>query len=230
MKPFWVSEAIERNGLKTVYINPLPEKYCTFDCVFCPLEQRTAMKTELSFHFEETAELLIELEDRLRNNSVDAVFIMPDGEGLANGDLALIYELVKRYGCKAKIISNGYILNNPLYKKILLQFDEVIGELMTTNEEDFHSLQRPMEGYSLKSYVENMAAFSRDYSGEFNLSITLLKNYSDNEAALRFFKEAARMINPSNIYIETPEEGKLQEAFGVDAATIERFNTELNSY
>lgn len=227
MEPFWISDIVERNGEKTLYINPLPEKYCTFDCVFCPMEMRTSKKTDQYFHFEGTQQLLSRLETILSKSSVDNVFIMPDGEGLANADLTSILEVIKRHGCKSKIISNGYLFNHPQYKEILLQFDEVIGELMTVNEEDFQKLQRPIEGYSLGSYVENMAAFRKDFTGDFNLSITLLKNYSDDAEALKFFRVAVAKIKPNNIYWETPEEGKLQQAFGVNEDVIEKFKAEL---
>lgn len=228
MKPFWVSEIVERYGEKILYVNPLPEKYCTFDCVFCPIEERTVKKTEDNFHFEETSNILKQIENILSKNKVETVFIIPEGEGLANSDLGAIINLVKSLGSKVKIITNGYILNNPQYKTLMLKCDEVIGELMTAKAEDFQKLQRPIEGYTLHAYVENMAAFRQDFYGEFNLSITLLKNYSDNEAALKFFKQAVDKIKPTNVYIETPEEGKLKQAFGVDEATIEYFKVELN--
>jgi wyosine [tRNA(Phe)-imidazoG37] synthetase (radical SAM superfamily) len=74
-----------------------------------------------------------------------------------------------------------------------------------------------------------MAAFRQAYSGEFNLSVTILKNYSDSERALDFFKDAIKLLMPKHVYIETPEEGRLQQAFGVDEAIIEKFKSELNS-
>jgi wyosine [tRNA(Phe)-imidazoG37] synthetase (radical SAM superfamily) len=229
MKPFWVSEVQERYGEKTLYVNPLPEKICTFDCVFCPAQERTINKTDNSFHFKETEVLLQEIESILKSTAVDTVFIMPDGEGLANEDLESIINLIKSYHCKVKIITNGYILNHPKYKQLMLKCDEVIGELMTITEEDFQKLQRPINGYTLKAYVESMAAFRQAYSGEFNLSVTILKNYSDSERALDFFKDAIKLLMPKHVYIETPEEGRLQQAFGVDEAIIEKFKSELNS-
>lgn len=228
MKPFWISDIRDRHGMKTIYINPLPEKHCTFDCVFCPIEVRTAVKTEESFHFDGSAGMLKELENALRANTVDQVFIMPDGEGLANAELADIIAMAKKHHAKVKIITNGYLLNHPLYKDTMLSCDEIIGELMTIKEDDFQKLQRPVAGYTLQSYVENMIDFCRVYKGEFNLSITLLKKYSDSDEALEFFKEAIKKLKPKHVYIETPEEGKLQEAFGVDAATAKRFEKELN--
>jgi wyosine [tRNA(Phe)-imidazoG37] synthetase (radical SAM superfamily) len=228
MKPFWVSEVLERHGEKTLFVNPLPEKICTFDCVFCPILERTAHKTEDSFHFEGIESLLLEIKSVLMNNTIEKVFIMPDGEGLANRDLESIIKLVKSFGCRVKIITNGYILNHPAYKPLMLSCDEVIGELMTVTEEDFQRLQRPIAGYTLKAYVDNMTAFRQDYKGEFNLSITLLKNHSDSKAALDFFKEAVKRIKPDHVYVETPDEGKLQQAFGVDDATIDKFRSELN--
>lgn len=229
MDPFWISEIEDRKGEKVLYINPLPEKCCTFDCVFCPIEERTINKTEQSFFFEGTKAMLEKLEVILKENKVDKIYILPDGEGLANAELPAIILLAKQAGCKLRIITNGYILNHPLYKDIMLQCDEVIGELMTVREEDFQRLQRPLEGYTLQDYVNNMHQFRKAFKGMFDLSITLLKNYSDDKQALDFFKSAVCLLKPSNIYVETPEEGKLKQAFGVEQEIVDKFKSELEA-
>lgn len=226
MKPYWISEIHEENNVRTVYINPLPDKYCSFDCVFCPLG-RTTHKTDNGYRFEGTEDFLIRLRNKLSGEKIDEVFINPTGEGLANSELGKVIELIKSFGCRIKILSNGYVVNRKENRELLWLCDEVVGELMTVTEEDFQRLNRPLEGYTLNAYVDNMAAFNRSFDGQLTLSITLLKKYSDNEAALSFFRDAIDKIKPDNVYFETPEEGKLAEAFGVGSETLEKFQKEL---
>lgn len=226
MKPFSISKTYEENNVRTVYINPLPDKYCSFDCVFCPLG-RTTHKTDTSYKFEGTEDFLIQLRNKLSGEKIDEVFINPAGEGLANSELGKVIGLIKSFGCRIKILSNGYVVNRKENQELLRLCDEVVVELMTVTEEDFQRLNRPLEGYTLKAYVDNMAAFNRSFDGQLTLSITLLKKYSDSEAALSFFRDAIDRIKPDKVYFETPEEEKLRKALGVDEETLDRFRKEL---
>ena len=85
MDSFSIGNLYEINGLKTVDINLLPENYCGFDCVFCPLG-RTIVKTNKIFHFEETKEFIKNLSVFLDNNQLELVFIK-NGESLANAKI-----------------------------------------------------------------------------------------------------------------------------------------------
>jgi wyosine [tRNA(Phe)-imidazoG37] synthetase (radical SAM superfamily) len=93
--------------------------------------------------------------------------------------------------------------------------DEVIGELAVTNERDFHKLLRPIEGYTLEEYVNNMAEFRKWFSGKFTLDITIIKNYSDSDESVDIFRGMIQKISPDEVYFETPDEDRLKGAFQV---------------
>jgi wyosine [tRNA(Phe)-imidazoG37] synthetase (radical SAM superfamily) len=90
MEGFSISNVYVENGCNVIDINPLPEDYCSFDCVFCPLG-RTAVKTDKMFFFKETKEFINRLREVLHNNKVDIVFINPDGE------LIDVIRLIKKF-------------------------------------------------------------------------------------------------------------------------------------
>jgi len=142
---------------KVVDINPLPENYCSFDCVFCSLG-RTKVKTDKSFDFKEIEGLLHRLEEILKKENIDIVFINPDGDILAQSKILDVIKLIKKYNVKVKTISNGYLFNRHEYKNILNNCDEIIGELAVTNEEHFQKIQRPLKGYTLEKYISNMVS------------------------------------------------------------------------
>jgi wyosine [tRNA(Phe)-imidazoG37] synthetase (radical SAM superfamily) len=228
MKGFSIGKVyVNGNMEKVVEINPLPENYCSFDCVFCPFG-RTQVKTDQIFDFKEMEAFLGNLEELLKDQLIDLVFINPDGELLANGRILEVINLIKKYAVKVKIISNGYLFNRDAYKEILNHCDRVIGELAVTSEEHFQKTQRPLQGYTFKEYVSNMEKFNKQYTGKFILDITILKNYSDSNENVERFKEIIRRIKPAGIIVQTPEEGELKEAFGVDEARLEEIEKQLN--
>jgi wyosine [tRNA(Phe)-imidazoG37] synthetase (radical SAM superfamily) len=127
-----------------------------------------------------------------------------------------------------KIISNGYLFNRDEYKEILNLCDQVIGELAVTSEEHFRKIQRPLQGYTFEKYVSNMEKFNQQYGGKFILDITILKNYSDSNENVERFKKIIRRIKPDGIILQTPEEGELKEAFGVEEARLKEIDNQIN--
>ena len=226
MKPFSISSVyLGVKGTRCIDINPLPENYCSFDCVFCPLG-RTKVKTDESFNFEKTKGFLAELEEVLKKEKVEYVFINPDGEALANEEILGVIRLIKANNAIVKLLCNGYLMTREEYRGILNECDEVVGELAVTTEEKFQKVQRPLEGYTLKKYISNMEDFKKQYPGRFILDITLLKNISDSDEDVERFERYIEMINPHELFIETPS-GSSKKSLRVSEERINEISRRL---
>lgn len=229
MKPFSISDIyLNKKNQSVIDINPLPENYCSFDCVFCPIG-RTKVKTDKPQSFKETEEFLERLEEVLEDNSIDLVFINPDGELFAQNRITEILHIIKRHDAKVRIISNGYLFNRAENRPVLNACDEVIGELAVTTEDDFQKLQRPLPGYTLSDLVSNMARFNSQYQGKFILDITILKKYSDSDEDIERFKRFIRKISPDELDVHTPATGKLQSAFGINCVRLKEITDKLDT-
>ncbi len=228
MKPFSIGK-IYLNEIKerVIDINPLQGKYCTFDCIFCPLGP-TKFKTDIPHNFNETGAFLNTLENVLKQETIDVVFINPDGELLAQERISEVVNLIKKHNIKLKIISNGYLFNRGEYETTLNHCDEVIGELAVTNEDDFQKIQRPLKGYTLEDHVSNLTRFNRQYQGKFILDITILRNYSDSHEDIERFEEFIKGIKPDEIYVHTPSKKKFKKAFAIDEARLQEIKKQLS--
>ncbi len=227
MEPFSIGKVyLNEINERIIDINPLPEKYCTFDCIFCPLGP-TKFKTEIPHNFNETGAFLDALENVLKQETIDTVFINPDGELFAQERISEVVSLIRKHNVKVKIISNGYLFNRSEYQIILNNCDEVIGEVVVTSEKDFQKIHRPIQGYTLKDHVLNMASFNRQYHGKFILDITILKNYSDKPDDIQTFQEFIKHIRPDEIYVHTPSKEKFKKTFAVDEARLKEIKKEL---
>ena len=226
MKSFSISEVYIKENMRTIDINPLDKKYCSFDCVFCPYG-RTIVKTYDSFDFEKNDEFLIELENSLKINEIDLVYIDPLGESLANNRFSDIIDLVKEYKSKIKILSNGYIFNDERYLFDLNKCDEVIGELAVTTEEKFIKIQRPIKGFTLEKYIGNMTEFNEQFNGIFSVDITILKNISDSEDDIDKFIKFLEIIKPDKISIGTSTNEKLKGKFQVNDEKLKHIESKL---
>ena len=127
MKSFSYKEVYTEEGKRVLEVNVLPEKYCNFDCIFCPIG-RTHNKVDTQHSFDNIEDSLKELEDMIKKDKVDLVFINSKGEALINDKIGYIIDFIKSKGVSVRLLSNGYLLGKDEYMVIANKCDEVIGE------------------------------------------------------------------------------------------------------
>ena len=203
----------------------LPEKYCNFDCIFCPIG-RSKNKIDTQKSFDKIDSSLIELENMIENTKAELIFINSKGEALVNDKIGDIIDFIKAKGLPVRLLSNGYLLGRDEYMKIANKCDEVVGEIKTITEKDFQKVQRPIEGYTLAEYISNMASFSKQYKGKFLFEITIIKGYNDNEESIQKIKNIIKEISPDKIIVARMEDERFKKKLGI---TDERFEEISNA-
>lgn len=215
MSGFTYKEVYQEAGRRVLEVNVLPEKCCNFDCIFCPIG-RAERKTDTQRPFEGAEEALQELERRLDTSGAELVFLNAMGEALVHSHIGQVIDRIKGRGLAVRLLSNGYLLGQDPYRSLAAQCDEVIGELKVVTEADFQKVQRPVQGYTLEAHIRSMASFRRRYPGQFLLEITILRGYSDSEAAVAFFRQAIRTIRPDKVLTVRLEDPRFAARLGVD--------------
>lgn len=219
MSNFSYKDIYVEDGRRVLEVNILPEKYCNFDCIFCPIE-RSQNKVDTQKSFEKMDDSLIELENMMESTKAELVFINSKGEALVNGKINDLIRVIKSKGVPVKLLSNGYILNRPEYKEIANICDEVIGEIKVSSNEDFQKIQRPIDGYTFEEHISNMKAFREQYKGNFIFEITILKGYNDDEESILKLKNIIKEISPDKLIIARMEDEIFMKKLGI---TDERF-------
>jgi len=211
---------------KVMEINVLPSKYCNFKCVFCPIGQ-SGEQTEEAFHFEESTPFLLSLAERIDAEKPDVLFVNSMGESFANDQLNELISLAKGKNVQVSLYTNGFPLGNPEFARIASLCDEVSGEIKAVNEPSFQKLQRPLPGYSLETYMENMTRFRDSYQGRFTVYVTLIKGANDNPDSVEWIRKALLLLNPTAIVFETFTDEKFGKAFGVPEEKLEEIKQAL---
>lgn len=214
------------DGKKVLEMNILPEKYCNFDCVFCPIG-RSKNKIDKPVSFEDYSSSISELDSIIEKTQPDLVFINSKGEALVNDKVSQIIDFIKSKGLKVRLLSNGYILSKYEYINIANKCDEIIGEIKAITEEDFKKLQRPIEGYTLENYIKNMVSFNKQYNGKFIFEITIIKKYNDDEESVQKIKDVIKRINPDKIEIVRIDDERMKKTMWVDDEKFEEIKREL---
>ncbi|MBQ8998368.1 MAG: radical SAM protein [Clostridium sp.] len=229
MSNFSYKDVYIEEGKRVLEVNILPEKYCNFDCIFCPIG-RSKNKVDSPISFNEIDVDLNELENKIEETKADLIFINSKGEALINNKIDKIIRFIKNKGLIVRLLSNGYLLGKDEYKKIANDCDEVIGEIKVITEEDFQKIQRPIEGYTLDKYISNMALFNKQYNGKFIFEITIIKGYNDNEKSINELKDIITKINPDKVIVSRIEAEIFKKKLGISDEELQKISKELLSY
>ncbi len=219
MQGFTYKEIYMEEGKRVLEMNVLPEKYCNFDCIFCPIG-RSQNKTDAQITFDALPSSLAELGNRIEETKPDLVFINSKGEAFVNEGIGEIIAFIAAKGLPVRLLSNGYLLGEPAYMAIANRCEEVIGEIKVTTEEDFQKVQRPMAGYTLEKHISNMISFRRQYQGKFILEVTIVKGYSDDEGSIEKIKTIIRELSPGKVIVARMDDEPFKKKLGI---TDERF-------
>jgi wyosine [tRNA(Phe)-imidazoG37] synthetase (radical SAM superfamily) len=214
------------DGKRVLEVNILPEKYCNFDCIFCPIG-RSHNKVDTPQSFDEMDNSLRELESMIENTKAELVFINSKGEALVNDKVCDIIELIKGKGVPVRLLSNGYLLGKDKSIKVANMCDEIIGEIKAITEKDFQKIQRPIEGYTLEEYISNMTLFNKQYKGKFILEVTIIKGYNDDEESIQKVKNIINEISPQKVIIARMEDEVFKKKLGISDERFDEISKEL---
>lgn len=228
MSSFDYKEIYMEDGKRVLEVNILPEKYCNFDCIFCPVG-RSKNKIDTQRSFDGTNDSLIELESMMENTKAELIFINSKGEALVNDKIGDMIDFIKSKGLPVRLLSNGYLLGRDEYIEIADKCDEVVGEIKAITEEDFQKIQRPIEGYTVAEYISNMSSFKKQFKGKFIFEITILKGYNDDDESIKEIINIIKEIAPDKIIISRLEEERFQKNLGITDERFAEISNELQN-
>lgn len=220
MQNFTYKDLYEENGRKVLEVNLLPEKYCNFDCIFCPVG-RSHHHTDEITDFGDISAALAELGTKIKTLRPQLIFINSLGEALVHKNLKEIIDFIHAKGCAVRLLSNGYLLGRSDYAALANLCEECIGEIKTVTEEDFIKVQRPLAGYTLQQYVQGMADFKKQYPGHFIFEVSIIKKYTDSDGAITKLQQIIDTIKPDELQVVDIVDERFMKALGVTPERLE---------
>lgn len=226
MNNFTYKNVYIEEGKKVLEVNILPEKHCNFDCIFCPVG-RSKNKVDTQKSFDEIDISLAELNKKIDETKAELVFINSKGEAFINDKILDIIDFIKNKGVSVRLLSNGYLLGREEFIKIANKCDEIVGEIKVITEEDFQKVQRPIDGYTLEKYINNMISFNKQYKGGFIFEVTIIKGYNDDEESVKKLKEVIKQISPDKIIVARMDDDIFKKKLGISDEKFKEISQEL---
>jgi wyosine [tRNA(Phe)-imidazoG37] synthetase (radical SAM superfamily) len=191
---------------RSLGIDVISPKTCTYDCVYCESGRTTDLSIERQL-FVPPEQVLGELDRYFQEHprGADVLTLSSAGEPtlyLGLGDL--LKEIKRRFPhLPLVVLTNGSLLWDPQVRKELHLADRVVPSLDAANEEVFHRINRPHHGLELADLIEGIRHFGRDYPGRFHLEIMLVAGLNDDEEQLKALARIAESLDPDRIELNT---------------------------
>lgn len=185
-------------------VDILPFKTCSLDCVYCQLG-RSARTTSRRRAYFEPREVLAQIREALGSaQRVDHITFSGSGEPTLNKNLGRIIRAVKRTTqVPVAVLTNATLLSRKDVRADLQEADVVVPSLDAAEPRLFRAVNRPNPSLAARRVIDGLVRFRREFKGQIWLEIMLVKGVNDAPAHIRALKDAAALINPDRIQLNT---------------------------
>lgn len=191
---------------RSLGIDVIPAKTCSYDCLYCESGRTTALTLERQ-PFVPPEQVMWELHRFFAEQpgGADVLTLSSAGEPTLYSALGQLLTMVKKDFPELPLVvlTNGSLLWHPSVRRDLQAADRVIPSLDAVTPRVFQHINRPCAGLEIQQVLEGLYAFRRDYGGQFHLEILLVSRVNDHPEELRELAKVARRLNPDRIELNT---------------------------
>lgn len=210
---------------RSLGIDLLPRKMCSFDCIYCECGPTECLTLERSS--EPSPDLVMsQLKDFISAFPVqfDVITFSGTGEPTLYQPIGDLIEMIKKSypSCPVAVLTNGSLLKDPSVRKSLLKAEIVSPSLDAPDEILFRKINRPHPDLTFDELVEGLKSFRKEYKGNYRLEVLLLKGINDDHDSLVNLAEIARQIKPDVVDLTTlARPGTVSELRGLSAGELQ---------
>lgn len=173
---------------RSLGINNIPPKICSYSCVYCQLGRTSRLRLERRT-FYEPDKIRRDVEDKAREalrlgETVDYLTFVPDGEPTLDLHLGEEIRCLRGIALKIAVITNSSLIWRPDVREDLLLADWVSLKVDSLNPDIWRKVNRPHGGLSLGRILEGISEFARVFKGELATETMLIQGLNERPEEL----------------------------------------------
>jgi len=193
---------------RSLGINNIPPKVCTYSCVYCQLGKTHKMQIERR-PFYETSDIYKDVKTQVKKvlgkgESIDYLAFVPDGEPTLDINLGCEIDRLKNLGIKIGVITNGSLIFRDDVKEDLTKADWVSLKLDSIWKTGWRKINRPHRNLDLGLILREMLDFSKIFPGELVTETMLVQGINIDAGILKEMAEFVCELNPAKAYLAIP--------------------------
>ena len=191
---------------RSLGVDLVPYKTCTFDCIYCDLG-RTTHKTVSGGFFVSPEEIQRELELTLPTLERKPNYITLSGSGEPTlcpniGDI--IHSIKGVTSIPLAVVTNSSLLSIEEVRRALMEADVVLPSLDAVNPLTFDCVNRPHLSLKIDDIISGLIRFRNQYRGQIWLEIVFCRGVNDEAQEISKLKEVIERIEPDRVQLNTP--------------------------
>lgn len=191
---------------RSLGIDLVPFKVCTYDCLYCQLGRTTNKTMQRGTYSVERAEdILDELKERLELNlNPDYISLAGSGEPTLNTQIGPLIDGIKGMtDIPVAVLTNGSLLWMEEVRKALMGADLVLPSLDAGDDHAFRLVNRPHRSMDFEKMVAGIAEFSRVFPGSVWLEVFVLDGITGKSDEMKKIAALAERIAPERVQLNT---------------------------
>jgi wyosine [tRNA(Phe)-imidazoG37] synthetase (radical SAM superfamily) len=229
---------------RSLGIDLVPYKTCSFDCIFCQLGH-TTNKTIDRREYVPVGEVISEVHDWLeKDGKADFITFSGSGEPTLNSQIGRVIEAARSISkIPVAVLTNGTTLNVPSIRADIAKAHIVKISLSAWNQSSLEQINRPYQSVNMKEIIESFSTFRNEFEGELWIEVFLVPDINTGPEYVSQIAALVKTICPSRIQINTAvrpptedyvltmpweEMKKLAKLFTPPAEVIAEFSTALS--
>jgi len=152
---------------KSLGVNNIPAKVCTYSCVYCQVGRTTQMQNDRRF-FYEPEDIFRDVQHRFvkaneASEKIDYLTFVPDGEPTLDVNLGKEITLLKMLEMPVGVITNSSLLWRDDVREELGKADWVSLKIDAVQEAIWRQINRPHKAIRLSLILEGMLALPKPF-------------------------------------------------------------------
>ena len=193
---------------RSLGINNIPPKVCSYSCVYCQVGLTTNLSIERNEYYSPMI-IYTEVRDRLneiRNNKerIDYLSFVPDGEPTLDVNLYETTQLLQDFGIKIAVFTNSSLIWKKEVREALKLADYVSVKIDAINESTWKHINHPAISLNINKILDGILEFKEIFNGTFVTETMLIDGMNDNEDELIKIAHFVVKVDPEIAYLTIP--------------------------
>jgi wyosine [tRNA(Phe)-imidazoG37] synthetase (radical SAM superfamily) len=193
---------------RSLGINNVLPKVCSYSCVYCQLGRTIKMRAERQEFYppKDLAQAVREQVDRVRDSGeeIDYLTFVPDGEPTLDINLGREIELLRPLGIPVAVISNSSLMWREDVRSELLKADWVSLKVDSMKEDVWRRIDRPHGSLALNAILEGIEEFAPTFDGQLVTETMLVHGVNDQREQLTEVAQFISGLQPCVAYLSVP--------------------------
>jgi wyosine [tRNA(Phe)-imidazoG37] synthetase (radical SAM superfamily) len=191
---------------RSLGVDLVPYKTCTFDCIYCDLG-RTTRKTALRQSYVTPEEVRREMEITLSllDRRPDYITLSGSGEPTLNQNVGEIIHTIKDLtSIPLAVLTNGSLLSIEAVREDLIEADVVLPSLDAVTPFIFEAINRPHLSLRVEDIISGLVQFRKNFRGQIWLEIVFCRGFNDEMQEITKLRGVIEKIQPDRVQLNTP--------------------------